>query len=95
MYSKNSKGFTLIKKERLNDKNLSIDITYCKNLSRESIYAIKLNKFIFNKLKGRTISVVLGNKKKDIVLWNNYYEIKLKNNIIQFSKSFQNLFIDL
>lgn len=77
IYSKTSKGFKLIKRERLNDKNILIDITNCKNKSKDNIYAIKVNKMVFNKLKGRTISLVLGSKKKDIILWNNYYEIKL------------------
>lgn len=77
IYSKTSKGFKLIKRERLNDKNILIDITNCKNKSQDNIYAIKINKFAFNRLKGRTISLVLGNKKKDIVLWNNCYEIKI------------------
>lgn len=77
VYSKTSKGFKLIKRERLNDKNLLIDITNCKTKSKENIYAIKINKFAFSKLKGRTISLTLGNRKKDIILWNNYYEIKL------------------
>lgn len=77
IYSKTSKGFKLIKRERLNDKNILIDITNCKNRSQDNIYAIKINKSAFNRLKGRTISLVLGNNKKDIVLWNNYYEIKI------------------
>lgn len=77
VYSKVNKGFRLIKREKLNDKNLAIDISKCKYRSRDSIYAIKINNSAFNKLKGRTISLVLGNRKKDIVLWNNYYEIKI------------------
>ena len=77
VYSKTSKGFKLIKKEKMNDKNVLIDISNCKNKSKENIYAIKINKMAFNKLKGRTISIILGTKKKDIILWNNYYEIKL------------------
>lgn len=77
IYSKTNKGFKLIKATKLNDKNVSIDITNCKNRSDENIYAIKVNSIIFEKLKGRTISIVFGNKKKDIILWNNYYEIKL------------------
>lgn len=77
VYSKIDKGFKLIKREKLSDKNVSIDITKCKNKSTNNIYAIKVNSIIFKKLKGRTISIVLGNKKKDIVLWNDYYEIKL------------------
>lgn len=77
IYSKTEKGFKLIKRVRINDKNVLIDISNCKNKSQDNIYAIKVNKIAFNKLKGRTISIVLGNKKKDIILWNNYYEIKL------------------
>lgn len=77
VYSKTSKGFKLIKREKINDKNVLIDISNCKNKSKENIYAIKINKMTFNKLKGRTISIILGTKKKDIILWNNYYEIKL------------------
>lgn len=77
IYSKTEKGFKLIKRVRINDKNVLIDISNCRNKSQDSIYAIKVNKMAFNKLKGRTISIVLGNKKKDIILWNNYYEIKL------------------
>lgn len=77
VYSKVDKGFKLIKREKLNDKNLVIDISKCKHRSRDSIYAIKINNSAFNKLKGRTISLALGNRKKDIVLWNNYYEIKI------------------
>lgn len=77
IYSKTNKGFKLIKATKLSDKNVSIDITNCKNRSNENIYAIKVNSIIFEKLKGRTISIVLGNKKKDIILWNNYYEVKL------------------
>lgn len=77
IYSKTNKGFKLIKATKLSDKKVSIDITNCKNRSNENIYAIKVNSIIFKKLKGRTISIVLGNKKKDIILWNNYYEIKL------------------
>lgn len=77
VYSKIDKGFKLIKREKISDKNVSIDITKCKNKSTNNIYAIKVNSIIFKKLKGRTISIVLGNKKKDIVLWNDYYEIKL------------------
>lgn len=77
VYSKTSKGFKLIKREKINDKNVLIDISNCKNKSKENIYAIKINKMAFNKLKGRTISIILETKKKDIILWNNYYEIKL------------------
>ena len=77
VYSKVDKGFKLIKREKLNDKNLVIDISKCKHRSRDSIYAIKINNSAFKKLKGRTISLALGNRKKDIVLWNNYYEIKI------------------
>ena len=77
IYSKTEKGFKLIKRVRINDKNVLIDISNCKNKSQDNIYAIKVNKIAFNKLKGRTISIALGNKKKDIILWNNYYEIKL------------------
>ena len=77
IYSKTNKGFKLIKREKISDKNLLIDISNCKNKSKDNIYAIKINKIAFNKLKGRTISLVLGSMKKDIVLWNNYYEIKL------------------
>lgn len=77
IYSKTNKGFKLIKRERISDKNILIDITNCKNKSQDNIYAIKINNRTFNRLKGRTISLVLGNKKKDIVLWNNYYEIKI------------------
>ena len=40
-------------------------------------YAIKINKIAFNKIKGRTVSITLGNRKKDIVIWNDYYEIKM------------------
>ncbi len=77
VYSKTEKGFKLIKRARISDKNVSIDISNCKKKSIDNIYAIKINKIAFNKLKGRTISLVLGSIKKDIVLWNNYYEIKL------------------
>ena len=77
VYSKTSKGFKLIKREKINDKNVLVDISNCKNKSKENIYAIKINKMAFNKLKGRTISIILETKKKDIILWNNYYEIKL------------------
>lgn len=77
VYSKIDKGFKLIKREKLSNKNVAIDITKCKNKSTNNIYAIKVNSSIYKKLKGRTISIVLGNKKKDIVLWNDYYEIKL------------------
>lgn len=77
IYSKTNKGFKLIKRERISNKNVLIDISNCKNKSKENIYAIKINKIAFNKLKGRTISIILGTKKKDIILWNNYYEIKL------------------
>lgn len=77
VYSKVDKGFKLIKKGKLNNKNLVIDITKCKYRSKDNIYAIKINNSTFNKLKGRTISIALGNRKKDIVLWNNYYEIKI------------------
>ena len=77
IYSKTNKGFKLIKRERISDKNVLIDISNCRNKSKDNIYALKVNKIAFNKLKGRTISIVLGSKKKDIILWNNYYEIKL------------------
>lgn len=77
IYSKVDKGFKLIKKENLGNKNLIIDITNCKNKSKSDIYAIKINATTFEKLKGRTISVILGNKRRDIVIWNDYYEIKL------------------
>lgn len=76
IYAKNKNGFRLIKTERLSDKNVSIDISNCYK-SDEDIYAIKINPLTFRKFKGRTISLVQGNNKKDIVLWNNYYEIKL------------------
>lgn len=77
IYSKTSKGFKLIKREKISDKNVIINISNCKNKSKDNIYAIKVNKIAFNKLKGRTISIILDNKKKDIILWNNYYEIKI------------------
>lgn len=77
IYSKTNKGFKLIKRERISDKNVLIDISNSRNKSKDNIYAIKVNEIAFNKLKGRTISIVLGSKKKDIVLWNDYYEIKL------------------
>lgn len=77
IYSKTNKGFKLIKKERLSNKNVAIDITECKNKGIDNIYAIKMNKIAFNKLKGRTVSITLGNRKKDIVIWNDYYEIKM------------------
>lgn len=77
IYSKTNKGFKLIKKERLSNKNVAIDITECKNKGIDNIYAIKINKIAFNKLKGRTVSITLGNRKKDIVIWNDYYEIKM------------------
>lgn len=77
IYSKVDKGFKLIKKENLGNRNLMIDITNCKNKSKSDIYAIKINSITFEKLKGRTISIILGNKKKDIIIWNDYYEIKL------------------
>ena len=76
IYAKNKNGFRLIKTERLSDKKVSIDISNCYK-SDEDIYAIKINPLTFRKFKGRTISLVQGNNKKDIVLWNNYYEIKL------------------
>lgn len=76
IYAKNNNGFKLIKTEKLSDKKVSIDISKCYK-SDENIYAIKINPLTFNKFKGRTISIVQGNKKKDIVLWNNYYEIKM------------------
>lgn len=77
VYSKSDKGFRLIKRARLSNKNMIIDISKCKNKSKYGIYAIKINKIALKKLKGRTISFVSGNKKKDIILWNDYYEIKL------------------
>lgn len=76
VYAKNNNGFKLIKKEKISDKKVSIDISNCRK-SEENIYAIKINPLTFKKFKGRTISLVQGSKKKDIVLWNNYYEIKL------------------
>lgn len=76
IYAKNNNGFKLIKTEKLSDKKVSIDISNCYK-SDENIYAIKINPLTFKKFKGRTISIVQGNKKKDIVLWNNYYEIKM------------------
>lgn len=76
IYAKNNNGFKLIKTEKISDKKVSIDISNCYK-SNENIYAIKINPLTFKKFKGRTISIVQGNKKKDIVLWNNYYEIKL------------------
>lgn len=77
IYSKIHNGFKLIKREKLNNKKLIVDISNCKNKSDSNIYAIKLNSVAFKKLKGRTISIVLGNKKKDLVIWNDYYEIKM------------------
>lgn len=76
IYAKNNNGFKLIKTEKLSDKKVSIDISNCYR-SSENVYAIKINPLTFKKFKGRTISIVQGNKKKDIVLWNNYYEIKM------------------
>lgn len=76
IYAKNNNGFKLIKKAKISDKNVSIDISSCIK-SEENIYAIKINPLTFRKFKGRTISLVQGNKKKDIALWNNYYEIRL------------------
>ena len=76
IYAKNNNGFKLIKTEKLSDKKVSIDISNCYR-SDENIYAIKINPLTFKKFKGRTISIVQENKTKDIVLWNNYYEIKL------------------
>ncbi|HBC85206.1 MAG TPA: hypothetical protein DCZ30_07460 [Clostridiales bacterium] len=76
IYAKNNNGFKLIKTEKISDKKVSIDISNCYR-SSENIYAIKINPLTFKRFKGRTISIVQGNKKKDIVLWNNYYEIKL------------------
>ena len=76
IYAKNNNGFKLIKTEKISDKKVSIDISNC-NRSDENIYAIKINPLTFKKFKGRTISIVQGNNKKDIVLWNNYYEIKM------------------
>ena len=76
IYAKNNNGFKLIKTEKLSDKKVSIDISNCYR-SDENIYAIKINPLTFKKFKGRTISIVRGNNKKDIVLWNNYYEIKM------------------
>mgnify|MGYP000067228892 FL=1 len=75
-YAKNNNGFKLIKTEKLSDKKVSIDISNCYR-SSENVYAIKINPLTFKKFKGRTISIVQRNKKKDIVLWNNYYEIKM------------------
>lgn len=43
VYSKIDKGFKLIKREKISDKNVSIDITKCKNKSTNNIYAIKVN----------------------------------------------------
>lgn len=77
IYSKLDDGFKLIKKARLSNKNVSIDITNCKNRNKSNIYAIKLNPIAFKNLKGRTISIILGNTKKDVVIWNDYYEIKI------------------
>lgn len=77
LYSKGAKGFKLIKSEKLSDKNISIDLTNCKNKSKDNIYAIKINKIAFRKLKGRTISIVQGSKRIDLALWNNYYEFIL------------------
>ena len=77
VYSKSDKGFRLIKRARICNKNMIIDISKCKNKSKYGIYAIKINKITLKKLKGRTISLVSGNKKKDIIMWNDYYEIKL------------------
>ncbi|MDO5556341.1 MAG: hypothetical protein Q4G09_07045 [Clostridia bacterium] len=77
VYSKTQKGYKLIKRTNINNNKLSVDITKCKRKSYEDIYAIKIKKGTLKKLKGRTISLVLGKKKKDIALWNNYYEIKL------------------
>ncbi len=77
IYSKTSKGFKLLKKERLSNKNVTIDITDYKNRNVDNIYAIKISKMAFDRLKGRTISITLGNRKKDIVIWNDYYEIKM------------------
>lgn len=76
IYAKNNNGFKLIKTEKLSDKKVSIDISNCYR-SSENVYAIKINPLTFKKFKGRTISIVQRNKKKDIVLWNNYYEIKM------------------
>lgn len=76
VYAKNNNGFKLIKTEKLSDKKVSIDISNCYR-SDENIYAIKINPLTFKKFKGRTISIVRGNIKKDIVIWNNYYEIKM------------------
>ncbi|MBE5805168.1 MAG: hypothetical protein E7313_00340 [Clostridiales bacterium] len=76
IYAKNNNGFKLIKTEKLSDKKVSIDISNCYR-SDENIYAIKINPLTFKKFKGRTISIVRGNNKKDIVLWNNYYEIRM------------------
>lgn len=76
IYAKNQNGFKLIKAEKISDKKVSIDISNC-DRSDENVYAIKINPITFKKFKGRTISIVQGNKKKDLVLWNNYYEIKL------------------
>ncbi|MBO5005064.1 MAG: hypothetical protein J6D03_07480 [Clostridia bacterium] len=76
IYAKNNNGFKLIKTEKLSDKKVSIDISNCYR-SDENIYAIKINPLTFKKFKGITISIVRGNNKKDIVLWNNYYEIKM------------------
>ena len=76
IYAKNNNGFKLINTEKISDKKVSIDISNCYR-SDENIYAIKINPLTFKKFKGRTISIVQGNNKKDIVLWNNYYEIKM------------------
>ena len=43
VYSKTSKGFKLIKREKINDKNVLIDISNCKNKSKENDGFIKTN----------------------------------------------------
>ena len=76
VYVKAKNGFKLIKKVRLSNKNLSIDITDYNNKSNEEIYAIKINPITFKLMKKRTITVIKGTQRKDLTLWNNYYEIR-------------------
>lgn len=77
IYAKSNNGFKLIKMARLSNKNISIDISKCKKLSNSGIYAIKVRQAHFSKIKGQTITIINGKKKSEIVLWNNYYEIRL------------------
>ena len=53
VYAKNNNGFKLIKKAKISDKNVSIDISNCRK-SEENIYAIKINNV--NNLRKYTVN---------------------------------------